>query len=51
MVRPTCGGEGEKYYQLITSCYLVLRKVVVFYFVGHDAVFVVIAANNNKYLV
>jgi hypothetical protein len=22
MVRPTRGGEGEKYYQLITSCYL-----------------------------
>jgi hypothetical protein len=22
MLRPTCGGEGEKYYQLITSCYL-----------------------------
>jgi hypothetical protein len=22
MVRPSRGGEGEKYYQLITSCYL-----------------------------
>jgi hypothetical protein len=22
MLRPTCGGEGEKYYQLIASCYL-----------------------------
>jgi hypothetical protein len=25
MVRLTCGGEGEKYYQLITSCYLAQR--------------------------
>jgi hypothetical protein len=26
MLRPTCGGEGEIYYQLITSYYLLLKK-------------------------
>jgi hypothetical protein len=30
MVRPTCGGEGEKYYQLITSCYLYLLNLQIY---------------------
>jgi predicted restriction endonuclease len=31
MLRPTRGDEGEKYYQLITSCYLYQKRLVVFY--------------------
>jgi hypothetical protein len=36
MLRPTCGGEGEKYYQLITSCYLTLTSGKKAYVTNND---------------